>query len=216
MSVVLNNIWLFRIIPRQNLRSVLEGGLYCKNAAREDNGYITIGSQEVITRRGSAEVKCFTGTFVNDYVPFYFSVRTPMMYNIITGHGVIPVPQENIIYLCFRLQDLVTSDFQWCYTDGNAASAITHFFTNLEEIESNLDWHSIRTTDFRDNNADGDEDRIRKKHSEFLVRNYVPSDKIRRIVVLNCKIEREVQELMKSLGVDIELIIDHKGRFYFL
>ncbi len=216
MSAVLNDIWLFRIDPLSNLRSILEGGLYCKNAVGEDNGYFTIGSQEVINRRGLVEVKCFPGTCVNDYVPFYFSVRTPMLYNIITGHGVPPVLQENIIYLCFRLQDLVTAEFQWCYTDGNAASAITHFFTNLEGIGSNLDWRSIITTDFRDNNADGDEDRIRKKHSEFLVRNFVPSDKIRRIVVLNRKTAGEVQELLDKLGVKIELQIDQKGRYYFL
>lgn len=216
MPVDPSEIWLFRIIPLQNLKSVLEAGLYCKNAERDDSGYITLGSQEVITRRGSTEVKCFRGTYVNDYVPFYFSVRTPMLYNIITGHGVPSMPQENIIYLCFRLQDLVTAEFQWCFTDGNAATAITHFFTNLEEIESHLDWHSIRTNDFRDNNADGDEDRIRKKHSEFLVRHHVPSDKILRIVVLNHDAAMKVRELLKSTGVEIEVRIDHKGTFYFL
>jgi len=104
-------IWLFKIIPLQNLESVLEVGLFCKNAERDDAGYITLGSKEVITRRGATEVKCFKGTYVNDYVPFYFSVRTPMLYNIKTGHGVPPMAQENIIYLCFRLQDLITGEF---------------------------------------------------------------------------------------------------------
>ncbi len=216
MPVDPSKIWLFKIIPLQNLESVLEVGLFCKNAERDDAGYITLGSKEVITRRGATEVKCFKGTYVNDYVPFYFSVRTPMLYNIKTGHGVPPMPQENIIYLCFRLQDLITGEFQWCFTDGNAATAITHFFTNLEEIESHLDWHSIRTNDFRDNNADGDEDRIRKKHSEFLVRHHVPSDKMLRIVVLNNDAAVKVQELLKRMGVEIEVRIDHKGTFYFL
>ena len=107
MPVDPSKIWLFKIIPLQNLESVLEVGLYNKNAERDDAEYITLGSTEVITRRGATAVKCFGGTWVKDYVPFNFSVRTPMLYNIKTGHGVQPMPQEDIIYLCFRLQDLL-------------------------------------------------------------------------------------------------------------
>jgi hypothetical protein len=82
-----------------------------------------------------------------------------MLYNIVTGHNVTIYPEKNIIYLCFNITELAIDDFQWCYTNGNAAKSITKFYNDLTDIDTNIDWHSIHTTDFRDSNADGDEDR---------------------------------------------------------
>ena len=151
---------------------------------------------------------------VNDYVPFYFSVRTPMLYNIVTGHGVPVRPQDEIVYLCCKLNELATEDFQWCYTNGNAAKAISKFFKKLNDIENNIDWRSIRTTDFRDENADGDEDRIRKKHAEFLVKEHVPLNFIKGIAVLNQTKKEQVEALLEALDLIIEVKI--KTEFYFL
>jgi len=67
---------VYRIIPIQNLLHILKNGLYCKNAENIDPNYVTIGSQEVISLRDSVKVKCYDNTVVNDYVPFYFSMRT--------------------------------------------------------------------------------------------------------------------------------------------
>lgn len=213
MPIDIDKLWVFRIIPIQNLEYVLREGLYCKNAAKNDNGFITIGSKEIIKQRDSSIVKCYPDTVVNDYVPFYFSVRTPMLYNIITGHGVPPSPQEDIIYLACKLSDLAIDGFKWCYTNGNAAKAISKFFNKLDDIANNVDWRSIRTTDFRDENADGDEDRIRKKHAEFLVKHHVPISCIKGIAVLNNAMKEQVESILKSLGLIIEVKI--KTEFYF-
>ncbi len=62
-------------------------GLYSKNSAPEDPGRVIIGNKEIIGERDTRIVKCYPETVVNDYVPFYFSVRTPMLFNIITGQG---------------------------------------------------------------------------------------------------------------------------------
>jgi hypothetical protein len=124
MPIDVNTIWVFRIIPINNLEYNLRDGLFSKAACKNDNGFVTIGSREVISRRDTAIVKCYPETVVNEYVPFYFSVRTPMLYNIITGHGVRAFPQEDIVYLCCKLTDLATEEFQWCYTNGNAAVSV--------------------------------------------------------------------------------------------
>jgi len=216
MAIDLEKIYLYRIIPIQNLEQNLRNGLYCKNAGRNDPDFVTIGSQDVITRRDRAIVKCFPDTVVNDYVPFYFSVRTPMLYNIITGHGVPSRPQGDIIYLCCKLTDITSSDLQWCYTNGNAATAITRFFKKLENIQIKVDWHSINTTDFRDENADGDEDRVRKKHAEFLVKEHVPVEYVKAIVVLNEKRKDQVQVILEKLNSTIPVLINPNNKFYFL
>lgn len=207
-----NKIWVYRIIPIQNLDIILRDGLYCKRAGRLDKGFVSIGSQEVIDQRETRKVKCYPDTVVNDYVPFYFSVRTPMLYNIITGHGVPKSPQQDIIYLCCKLNELATGDFQWCFTEGNAAKAISRFFTSVDHIEQ-IDWHSVKSTDFRDANADGDEDRVRKKHAEFLVKDHVPVAYIRSIVVLNAAIKSQVETILRSHSLTINVHV-HTS-FYF-
>lgn len=216
MPFDVNKRWVFRIIPIQNLEYDLRHGLHCKSSGRRSPGYVSIGSADVISRRDSCIVKCYEDTVVNDYVPFYFSVRTPMLYNIITGHGVDAFPQGDIVYLCCKLTDLTTDDLQWCYTNGNAAAAITKFYKRLTNMEDKVDWHSVLTTDFRDQNSDGDEDRVRKKHAEFLVKDHVPTEYIKGIAVLNEKKKKEVEAIVKKLKLTIEVKINPNSKFYFL
>ncbi len=84
----------------------------------------------------------------------------------------------------------------------------------MDNIENKVDWRSIKTTDFRDENADGDEDRIRKKHAEFLVKDYVPANFIKRIAVLNQTKKEQVEAIIEALNLIIEVKI--KTEFYFL
>jgi hypothetical protein len=214
MAIEVNNVWLYRIIPLGNLENNLRNGLFAKRSAPQNTDYISLGNQDIINRRDSTVVKCFPATVVNDYVPLYFSVRTPMLYNIIKGNGVKQVEQENIIYLCFRLTDLVGSDLVWCFTDGNAAVRISSYFCDLQDLPK-LDWHSIQTDDFRLDNADNDPDRIRKKHAEFLVKNHVPISYIKQIIVLNKKTGKEVTEVLAKCNLKIDVFVNPNNKFYF-
>jgi hypothetical protein len=150
---------------------------------------------------------------VNDYIPFYFGVRTPMLYKIMTGHNVQKLPQEDIIYLCCRFAELTESGLKWCFTDGNAATSITEFFTKDEDCRL-LDWKSINTNDWSDNNSDGDHDRMRKKHAEFLVKGHVPIEFIRKIVVCSEQRRQLVRGWVEGKALDIDIHCD-KPKFYF-
>lgn len=150
---------------------------------------------------------------VNDYVPFYFGIRTPMLYKIYTGKGVPKKPQEDIVYLCCPFVALVESGLEWCFTDGNAASDITKFFTQESDLTA-LDWTSIYAKEWSDNNKEGDHDRIRKKMSEFLVKGHVPREFVRRIVVQNEARARWLQPLVDSAGLDIS-VMHSQPKFYF-
>ena len=210
-----SKIFIYRIIPIVNLEDDLRNGLLSKNIAPINRNRIVIGNSEIIEERNKRPVKCYPNTVVNDYVPFYFSIRTPMLFNIITGRGVPAQKQEEIIYLCFKLDEIATEDFQWCFTNGNAAKIITRFYNRLEDLDQ-IDWRSIESEDFRFNNSDGDEDRIRKKHSEFLVFNQVPSDKLSHIVVLNLAAKRRVESILEMCKLNINVYINPTQKFYFL
>ncbi|HTA27385.1 MAG TPA: DUF4433 domain-containing protein [Bacteroidia bacterium] len=216
MAIDINKTLVFRIISIENLEDNLKYGLYAKKHPKKKGSFKSIGSDDVIKRRDKAIVKCYPDTVVNEYVPFYFSVRTPMLFNIITGRGVPKkVPQEDIIYLVCKLNELAVEDFQWCYTNGNAASEITKFYKKLTRIDDKVDWHSVKTTDFRDDNADGDEDRGRKKHAEFLVKEHVPAEFIRGIVVLNETKKNQVEQILTKFGLNIPVSINPGNKFYF-
>ena len=215
MPFDLEKVYIYRMIRIQNLEHDLKNGLYCRKKCIKNAGYLSIGNEDIISQRDRAIVKCYPNTVVNDYVPFYFSVRTPMLYNIKTGMGVPQLPQGEIIYLVYRMMDLATDEFQWCYTDGNAAKLITKFYTNLDKLHSNIDWRSIRTTDFRDNNADNDEDRVRKKHAEFLVLEHVPTKLLRGIAVFHQQAKDEVDKVLKKLGIQTKVLINPNNDYYF-
>jgi len=137
-----DKLWVFRMVHYQNVPHILENGMHCRSASYQNPGYISIGSTEVISRRDMVRVKCNPDCVVNDYVPFYFGVRTPMLYRIHTGYGVPRQSQADIVYLCCKFDALVTSGLEWCFTDGNAASGITKFFTREDDYVT-LDWTSI-------------------------------------------------------------------------
>lgn len=206
-------IWVFRMVHYQNVPHILEHGMSCRRSDNAYPGYVNIGSADVINRRDIVAVKCDPNSVVNDYVPFYFGVRTPMLYKIHTGYSVPQQPQENIVYLCCRFVDLVDSDLEWCFTDGNAATGITEFFTD-EDAYATLDWRSIYSTEWHDNNKDGDHDRMRKKHAEFLVKEHVPARFIRGIVVRTEQRHQLLQQWIVGTGLDIT-VYSNKPQFYF-
>lgn len=206
--------FVYRIIPIENLAFDLEFGLFSKNNAPKNPVRSIIGNTEIINERDNRSVKCYPGTVVNDYVPFYFSVRTPMLFNIATGMGVPERKQEDIVYLCILLNNIMCDGYQWCFTDGNAAKTITSFFNKIADLKK-IDWRSIQSTDFRNDNADGDVDRIRKKHAEFLVKDFVPGNLIEEIVVFNEKTKISVEKIVKNLNLEKEIKVIVNKEYYF-
>jgi hypothetical protein len=107
---------------------------------------------------------------------------------------------------------LTTSKFQWCFTDGNAAKKITKFYNDLKHLDK-VDWRSIKSTDFAANNVDGDEDRIRKKHAEFLVKDKVPVKRLSGLAVINNTVKSDVEAIVEKCNLAIEVKV--KPQFYF-
>jgi len=214
MPIDLNKLWVYRMIHHLNLEYILEHGVYYRNNPNHPVNYINIGNPEIINSRDQKPVSCYPGTMINAFVPFYFAVRTPMLYNIHTSYGVNGHAQHEIIYLCCNVNQIAGSNLQWCFTDGNAATRISKFFNNMADLEG-LDWHSIRTTDFRDNNEDGDPDRKRKKHAEFLIKDHLPIEFIKSIVVYNQAKHDSVLALVNQYNRNITVHINPNHNFYF-
>lgn len=210
----INDLWVFRIIHRDNLEYILQNGIYYRNSFQTDPNYINIGSSEIINHRDTVPVKCYENRMVNEYVPFYFGVRTPMLYKIKTGNGVPKREQDEIIYLCCKVSDFVNSDLEWCFTDGNAAKYITRFYKDIQDLNK-LDFRSIDAIEWSDNNSDGDHDRMRKKHSEFLVRSHVPVEFIKGIVAYNQLTKVFIDAMIHQYQLPISVWVNPQNKFYY-
>lgn len=81
---------IFRIVHVDNIEWILDaGGIDCRNSLEPNPDYINIGSPELIDRRARHTVPVGQQGALSDYVPFYFTPFSMMMYNIHTGYGGI-------------------------------------------------------------------------------------------------------------------------------
>jgi len=72
---------IFRIVHRLNVPWILEHGMCCRNSGLQDPNYRTIGNPELIDKRQRRHVPIPPSGTLSDYVPFYFTPFTPMLYN---------------------------------------------------------------------------------------------------------------------------------------
>jgi hypothetical protein len=83
MSLTLNArlARVFRIVHRKNVPWILENGLHARTSPRKDPGYVAIGNADLIEKRRHRTVLIPPGGTLADYVPFYFTPHSPMLYN---------------------------------------------------------------------------------------------------------------------------------------
>ena len=109
----------------ENLPTIIaEGGLVC-DAEAERRGLckLSIAHADLKERRSRRRVqKLFLGNIaaggvLSDYVPFYFTNRSPMLYAIHTGHVAQYAGRQNdVIYLVSSVEQVAKSELVWCFT----------------------------------------------------------------------------------------------------
>jgi len=214
MGVVPIKKWVFRIVHINNLEYILTNGILNRHHLKSDPNYINIGDNNLIEKREDYLVGINPpGGSLGEFVPFYFGSLSPMLYKIKTGHnGINKIAQENIIYLCCEIKNIVTHCSNWCFTNGHAKKAITEFYNDLSGLDE-LDWQTIMAKFW--NNTEDDFDRMRRKQAEFLVKGFVPIQCVSKIVVLNEEKSELVQELINRFGLNINVQVNPNKEFYY-
>jgi hypothetical protein len=206
---------IYHITHIDNLPAILaEDGLLC-DAEAERRGlcaqsiaYDTI--KERRKRRRVETLQCqpvAAGGVVADYVPFYFSNRTPMLGAI--HKGTVPAyqgGQSDVIYLVSHAEQAAKLP-DWCFTEGHAVEAITEFFEDLEDLPK-VDWDAVETWRWGGRWLLSNPDVKRRKQAEFLVHGHFPWRFISKIGVLDSSMAHRVRETLKDTrhkpGVTIE------------
>src|SRR5690606_37858216 len=123
--------------------------------------YTNIANTEIQTRRASTAVP-HKGGNLHDYVPFYFSNRSPMLYSIYRSG----ISQSDIVYLVSTLPKVDSENAEWVFTDGHPIVAYSTFYEDVSDLDE-VDWDIINDKYWE--NTEEDPNRKTRKQAEFLV-----------------------------------------------
>ncbi len=199
--------YAFRITHIDNIPHISRCGLVRANSPLHDENYVSIGDRQVINLRGERFVKGFR---LNDYVPFYFGPRSPMLYVIQHGYnGVTRVEPEKIVYCVVRLDDLIRDNIDCIFTDGHALSALTKYYTkdSLPQINQIIKIDDVYSSQW---NIEEDMDLKRRKEAELLLKSDLAPQYIRGYVVYN----NEAKVQIARLGIAEDMIVVARN-YYF-
>src|SRR6267378_4370006 len=113
--------WIFRITHVQNVPWILDHGLHCQNSDCLDPNFVPIGLTGLIEKRTTRRVHIGPSGTLSDYVPFYFTPWSIMMYKIKTGHeDVIQRPNAEIVILVSSVRKLNELKLPFIFTNGHA------------------------------------------------------------------------------------------------
>ena len=173
--------------------------------------FVPIGNPDLIARRNSSAVPIPPGGHLSDYIPFYFTPFSMMMYNVHTGYGgVHHVPNHDIAILVTSLRMLLEHGVSAVYTDRHAVLRTARFFSSLEDIDQ-IDWRLLQTRDFRRDNEDPD--KTDRYQAEALVHTHLPVDLLSAIACHGDNQRRSVEQQAKRINAPIRII--EKPGWYF-
>jgi hypothetical protein len=128
-----------------------------------DPNYRNIGNVDLIGKRNHRHVRVGPGGTLSDYVPFYFTPFSIMMYNIHTGYNVQRVPNDEILIIVSSLVQIAKLRIPFVFTDQHAYPAMANYYTDLGNL-SEVDWVLLNRKDFRHDPDDpGKKERYRRR-----------------------------------------------------
>lgn len=204
----LSKLYLFRMTHVDNIPHILQHGITHINSANTNPDFVPIGDGSLINARNDFILD--NGRTLGEYIPFYFGVRTPMLYVMQNGfNGLTPVPPENIIYCVTSVAQIIKRNLDFVFTNGHAINRLTTQYSpaDIENIDSIIDKKAISAQYWIDEN---DLDRKRKKEAEFLVFGDIHIDSVIAFAVYNDSAKKR----LIHLGANESMIHIRPG-YYF-
>jgi hypothetical protein len=203
--------YIFRIVHRDNLAWILRHGLHCRSARLLDPRYVEIGNPELISKRGNRVLPIAPRGTLSDYVPFYFTPRSPRLLNIRTGHnGIRRRSNEEIVILVSSLHKVAKLGVEFLFSDRHAYVPFARFYSDVARLDV-IDWEILRRSDFRRDNEDLG--KLERYQAEALVHQHVPIDALRGVACVN---DAEAARIRTEIGAaGAELKVAAKPRWYF-
>jgi len=167
---------IYHITHVDNLASIIAGGFLLSDAVMIARGgpQAAIGMSSIKQRRFKLPVHTQPGTFVGEYVPFYFCLRSVMLYLIFRGdHPELGYKggQGPVVTLEADLQATVAwathSGAKWAFSLSNAGANYAEFRSSLAQL-GEVKWDAVAARDFRPETVK------EGKQAEFLLHERFP------------------------------------------
>lgn len=204
----LSKTYLFRMTHIENIPHILQHGITHPSSRNANPDFVPIGDRTLITTRNDFLLN--NGKRLGDYIPFYFGVRTPMLYVIQNGFNMVtPTPVENIVYCISSVQKIIEHKLDFVFTNGHAIDSFTTQYTSVDivNIDNIIDKKAVMAKYWRDEN---DLDLKRRKEAEFLVLGDIPTEGVLGFLVYN----QDARNRMIGFGADTAKV-EIKSSFYF-
>jgi ssDNA thymidine ADP-ribosyltransferase, DarT len=170
------NAYIFCLTHIGNVAWILQHGLHCRSSAVKDPNFVPIGLAELIQKRDSCKVPISPGGSFSDYVPFYFTSRSIMHYNIHTGYnGLKKMPKADLAFVVSSLPRVAELGIPFVFTNGHAFTQDTDFYNDLTNLDV-IDWALLRAGDFR--RSEDDPSKLQRYQAEAMVHRHLPVEAI--------------------------------------
>ncbi len=193
---------VFRIVHRDNVPWILDNGLHCSNSPQRDPTYIAIGDPELIDKRRYHPVPLPPRGVLGDYVPFYFTPRSPMLYRILKGHRVTKRDPREIVIITMALPKIAEARVPFVFTDGHAYGYTSRFFDDCRDLDR-IDWGILQRSDFRANIDDPG--KVNRYQAEVLVHGGLRLDRLGALACYDSEIKEAVGRWVEARKLEIKV-----------
>jgi hypothetical protein len=201
MTQMPSNQKIYHITHMRNMPQIVQAGVIWSDAKRIELGLDCeiVGMSKIKYRRlYELEVRCYPGTKVGEYTPFYFCERSIMLYILHMGNHpelTYSEGQEPIVHLQADLVETIRWAEQhavnWAFSDRNAGTYLAQFYNSMDNLDK-VNWHAVAARDFRD--------MIIKegKQAEFLTHHSFPFELVEKIGVKDAVALQYVSESLSG------------------
>lgn len=203
---------LFRITHVANLPWLLANGLHCANGAAADPDFVAIGNPDLIDKRTRRRVPLPPGGTLSDYVPFYFTPKSPMLYNIKTGYkGIVRRPNEQIAILVSSCRSMNDNGVPLLFTDRHAYTMTAAWSDNQADLAGMIDWDILCRHDFaRD---DSYPDKLERYQAEALAHRQVAPNALLAIGCDSEAVGSRIEASVRAAGRTLQVFV--RPQWYF-
>lgn len=204
----LSKTYLFRMTHIENIPHILQYGITHHSSNNANPNFVSIGDRTIISTRNDFVLN--NGRKLGDYIPFYFGIRTPMLYVIQNGFNMVsPTPAENIVYCITSVQKVIEQQLDFVFTNGHAVDVFTTQYSpaDILNIDNIIDRKAVKAHYWR---VENDLDIKRRKEAEFLVLGDIVTEAVLGFGVYN----QNAQNRMIGFGADATKVLV-KSDYYF-
>lgn len=197
---------IFRIEHVDNLPwDFQQEALHCRNSPVVNPNYVNIGNPELIDRRSHHPVPVAPHGTLSDYVPFYFTPFSQMMFNIVTGYGGIKKRSKSeIAILVSSIPKLSELGVGFVFTNQHAYAAGTDFYSDPARLNE-IDWVILQNRDFK--KEDSDPGKGLRYQAEALVYQRVPMSAILGICCFSDETKSSIEKMMANTNCELPVIV---------